>query len=62
MTQYNWGWWFVLSTIWLIAMFLVAMIDAGASKTTEFGFAMAICCINLLGCLYIGNKPGALED
>lgn len=62
MTQYNWNWWFILSIIWLISLLLVAMIGHPIVGTTFFGFAMAVCCINVLGCLYIGCKPGAIEE
>jgi hypothetical protein len=62
MTQYNWSWWFILSTIWLVALFLVAMVDHPFATTGFFTFSIVVSALNMLGCLYIGCKPGELED
>ena len=59
MSQYNWGWWFVLSTFWVIAHVIIAMIDNSGKLVTHwfYMFGMILSLANLLFCIYIGNHP-----
>jgi hypothetical protein len=57
MSSYNWGWWFVLTTIFLTSGMLVAMV---ATTITEIWYANGILIIgmvSLIPCLYVGMKP-----
>jgi len=57
MKQYNWSWWFVLTTIILVSGMLVAMV---ATTITEIWYANGILIIgmvSLIPCLYVGMKP-----
>lgn len=57
MKQYNWSWWFVLTTITLVAGMLVAMV---ATTDTERWYAngiLSISLVSLIPCLYVGMKP-----
>ncbi len=63
MTQYNWSWWFILSTFWVLAHVLIAMIGTKEIMDSWFYlFGMILSIVNLLFCIYIGNHPDGLED
>jgi len=62
MKQYNWSWWFVLSIIWLLSMFLISMVATPQElkqlgKNWLFVVGYIICILNLLACVYIGGMP-----
>ena len=61
MKEYNWGWWFVLSTIWLACVMIIGLENtSGRVKIMSEGFfcfTLATAVINLLGCIYVGGMP-----
>mgnify|MGYP006266455049 CR=1 FL=1 len=59
-SQYNWNWWFVLSTISLIALaecstFLLVQIPE--KQETIIQLSWILWTIQFIVCLYIGMKP-----
>ncbi len=61
MKEYNWGWWFVLSCIWLACVIVLEMNGTESRRQIMsdgfFYFTFATALINLLGCAYIGGMP-----
>lgn len=59
MKEYNWGWWFVLSCIWLACVMVIGLENKERQIMSEgfFYFTFATALINLLGCIYIGGLP-----
>jgi hypothetical protein len=62
MKEYNWGWWFVLSTIWLFAHVFIGMVGERQIMSYWFyTFGLVLSIVNFLFCLYIGGKPETYE-
>ena len=60
MKEYNWGWWFVLSCIWLGCVMVIGLEKSSREQIMSEGFfyfTLTTAVINLLGCIYIGGLP-----
>lgn len=57
--EYNWGWWFVLSCIWLGCVMVIGLENKEHHIMSEgfFYLTLTTAVINLLGCIYIGGLP-----
>jgi len=57
MSSYNWGWWFVLTTIILVVGMLVAMVANTPDEKECANQILIIGMVSLIPCLYVGMKP-----
>ena len=57
MSQYNWNWWFVISTIICLMAMLLTMVAESQQQYTIAAFVWVIAASSMLPCLYVGMKP-----
>lgn len=62
MKESKWLLWFILSTIWLLSMFMITMIATPSDikelgKNWLFVFGYITCLLNMLSCVYVGSLP-----
>lgn len=63
-SQYNWGWWFVINALILVTLCDVSMINMKFTPTQEtiYNVSWFMWLVSMIICLYIGCKPVVHEE
>ena len=57
MNQYNWSWWFVLTSIILVVGLFIGMVAKTTEQIILADIILGVAVVSMVPCLYVGMKP-----